>query len=206
MLDPIDRLTELFYGTILTLTFTGTLRVAGQSQPGAVATLWATVGCSIAWGLVDGVMYVLASVASRNRSYQLLRSLQADPTVARDRIMASMPPVVADALAPIDWSRIVAALGTLRAPPRAELKRDDILGGTAIFFLANAALLPLAAPYALIADRDVAHYVSNALALVMLCGCGLGLAHCTGEKPLGAMIRCVGVGLALVASTMALGG
>lgn len=206
VLDPMDRLNELFYGTVLALTLTGTLRVTGQGQRDASTALWAVVGCSIGWGLVDGIMYVYGSAASRNRNYRLLRSIRADPTVARDRIMASMPPVVADALPSTEWNRIVDAIGTLPAQSNWHLKRDDILGGVAIFFLANAALLPLAAPYVLVANHDAARHVSDAVALVMLCGCGLGLAHYTGERPLTAVIRCVGVGLALVAAIMALGG
>jgi hypothetical protein len=48
VLSPIDRLTELLYGIILVLTFTGTLRVATRGGREVGVTLWAAVGCSLA--------------------------------------------------------------------------------------------------------------------------------------------------------------
>jgi len=57
VLNPIDRLTEVLYGIIMVLTFTGTLRVAAQGGEAPGTTLWGAVGCSLAWGLVDGTMF-----------------------------------------------------------------------------------------------------------------------------------------------------
>jgi len=80
---------------------------------------------------------------------------------------------------------------------------DDAGGG---HVLANAALLPLAAPFALIADLRVAQPVSNAIALALLFGCGLALARYTGERPLRVAFRMAGFGVVLIAVTIALGG
>ena len=206
VLSPIDRLTELLYGIILVLTFTGTLRVASQGKDDVRTTLWAAVGCSLAWGLVDGGMYVFTCRASRNRSYFLARQLRDEPAAARRAIMASVPSVVAQALSSSEWDRVVAALGRIEVPPRARVKRDDLVGGVAIFLLANATLLPLAAPFALIGDLALAQRVSNALALVLLFAVGYGLARYTGDRPLRVALLFVAFGLALVAATIALGG
>ena len=206
VLSPIDRLTELLYGILLVLTFTGTHRVAAQGKDDVRTTLWAAVGCSLAWGLVDGSMYVFSCLASRNRSYSLARQLRDEPAAARRVIMASVPSVVAEALSASEWDKVVAALGRFPVPPRARVKRDDLVGGFAIFLLANAALLPLAAPYALIADLALAQRVSNTLALALLFAVGYGLARYTGESPLRRRARFVAFGLALVAATIALGG
>ena len=188
------------------LTFTGTLRVASQGQDDVRTTLWAAVGCSLAWGLVDGSMYVFTCRASRNRSYFLARQLRDEPAAARRAIMASVPSVVAQALSSAEWDRVVLALGRIEVPPRARVKRDDLLGGVAIFLLANATLLPLAAPFALIGDLGLAQHVSNALALVLLFAVGYGLARYTGDRPLRVALQFVTFGLALVAATIALGG
>ena len=120
--------------------------------------------------------------------------------------MASVPSVVAQALSSAEWDRVVAALGRIDVPPPARLKRSDLVGGVAIFLLANAALLPLAAPYALIADLALAHHVSNALALALLFAVGYGLARYTGDRPLRVALLFVAFGLALVAATIVLGG
>jgi hypothetical protein len=206
VLSPIDRLTELFYGIILVLTFTGTLRVASQGRDDVRTTLWAAVGCSIAWGLVDGCMYVFSCRVSRNRSYSLARQLREEPAAARATIMASVPSAVARALSPAEWDRVVAALGRVDVPPLVGVKRDDLVGGVAIFALANATLLPLAAPFALIGDLALAQHVSNGLALALLFAVGCGLARYTGERPLRVGLLLVAFGLALVAATIALGG
>ena len=206
VLSPIDRLTELLYGIILVLTFTGTLRVAVKGGIDVTTTLWATVGCSLAWGLVDGTMYVFGNVESRNRSYFLLRKLRADTASAKSALVASMPSAVVDAVPPSEWDEVVAVLSTIPSPSRARVSREDLLGGLAIFCLANGALLPLAAPFLFIEDLACAQHVSNLAALVLLFGAGHQLARYTGEKPFHVALRFVAFGLLLVSVTIALGG
>ena len=188
------------------LTFTGTLRVASQGMHDVRTTLWAAVGCSLAWGFVDGSMYVFGCLVSRNRSYSLARQLRDEPAAARSAVMASVPSLVAQAVSSAEWDKVVAALRRIEVPPPARVKRDDLVGGLAIFLLGNVALLPLAAPYALIADLGLAQRVSNGLALVLLFAVGYGLARYTGDRPLRVALLFVAFGLALVAATMALGG
>ena len=206
VLSPIDRLTELLCGLLLVLTSTGTLRVAVKGQADLRTNLWVAVGSSLAWGLVDAAMYVFGQLESRNRSYQLLRALRADPKTALQQVAASVPSVVAEVLSSNDWNKLVENLNKLPVPPRARITRNDLLGAASIFVLANAALLPIAAPFVLIADIRVAKYVSDALALLGLFVCGLLLARYTGERPLGVAIPFVGFGVALVVATIALGG
>ncbi len=206
VLSPIDRLTELLCGLLLTLTFTGTMRVAVIGQTDLRTNLWAAVGCSLAWGLVDAVMYVFGQLESRNRNYQLLRALRADPATALQHVGASVPSAVVQLLPSADWDKLVENLNKLPVPPRARVTRDDLLGAASIFILANAALLPIAAPFVFIADIGVAKYVSNALALLWLFVCGFLLARYTGGRPLRVAICFVGFGVALVAATIGLGG
>jgi len=206
VLSPIDRLTELLYGIILTLTFTGTMRVAAQGHDDVRSTVWAAVGCSVAWGLVDATMYVLDAVAARNRSYGLLRAIRRRPDAARTHLLASVPPVVAAALSGSDWDRIAGALTRLPLPDRAVWQLRDLAGGVAIFTLANAALLPLAAPFLVLDDLTVARHVSNAMAIVLLFACGFSLARYAGGRPLLTALWFTGFGVALVAVTIALGG
>lgn len=206
LLNPIDRLTELLYGIILTLTFTGTIRVAAQAQNDARATVWAAVGCSIAWGLVDAMMYIFTAVASRNRSYRLVRAIRRDPGAARAHIVASVPPVVAGTLTTADWDKVVTALGQLPVPNRATWRREDLAGAAVIFGLANAALLPLSVPFAVLNDLSFAQHVSNGIAIVLLFACGFSLARYAGGRPVVVALEFTGFGVVLVALTIALGG
>ena len=81
-----------------------------------------------------------------------------------------------------------------------------LAGALAIFLIANVALLPLAAPFALFRDVRIAQFVSNGVALLLLFGIGLRLAKETGEKPFVVAFRFLVFGVVLVAVTLALGG
>ncbi len=73
VLDPIDRISEVMFGLFMALTFTGTLSVATAGRDDVRLMLIAALGCNIAWGIVDAVMYVLRSLVSRGRQAALLR-------------------------------------------------------------------------------------------------------------------------------------
>jgi hypothetical protein len=67
ILDPIDRNSEILFGLFMVLTFTGTLSVATAGRDDVKLMLVAAIGCNIAWGFVDGVMYVLRNLVARAR-------------------------------------------------------------------------------------------------------------------------------------------
>ena len=56
VLEPIDRISEVLFGLIMVLTFTGSLSVA-EADRGEVRTmLIGALGCNIAWGIIDAVL------------------------------------------------------------------------------------------------------------------------------------------------------
>ena len=67
VLDPVDRSSEVLFGLIMALTFTGTISVAEADREEVRSMLVAALGCNIAWGLVDGVMYVVTALVQRAR-------------------------------------------------------------------------------------------------------------------------------------------
>ena len=71
LLDPIDRNSEVLFGLFMVLTFTGTLSVATAGREDVKLMLVAAIGCNIAWGFVDGVMYVLRNLVVRAREATL---------------------------------------------------------------------------------------------------------------------------------------
>ena len=59
ILNPVDRISEMLFGLFMALTFIGAVSVAGRGQA-EVRTLFVTaIGCNLAWGLVDAVMYLV---------------------------------------------------------------------------------------------------------------------------------------------------
>jgi hypothetical protein len=67
-LDPGERLGEIIFGLIMVLTFTSTARATlGESEDSATELLIATLGCNIAWGIIDGGMYLMSAMLDRAR-------------------------------------------------------------------------------------------------------------------------------------------
>jgi VIT1/CCC1 family predicted Fe2+/Mn2+ transporter len=68
ILSPVDRVSEIVFGLIMALTFTGTLSVYTADRTEVRGMLIGALGCNIAWGMVDAVMFVLANLAERGRA------------------------------------------------------------------------------------------------------------------------------------------
>jgi hypothetical protein len=60
----------------MVLTFTGTLSVLDSGREEVRSMLVAAIGCNIAWGFVDGVMYVLRNLVARGRKARLARAVR----------------------------------------------------------------------------------------------------------------------------------
>ncbi|MEQ1895158.1 MAG: hypothetical protein ABL998_21675, partial [Planctomycetota bacterium] len=59
VLAPVERLTEVLFGLITVLTFTCTLGVVNPGAGEVRAALVGALGCNLAWGVIDGAMYLL---------------------------------------------------------------------------------------------------------------------------------------------------
>lgn len=57
VLSPVDRISEILFGLIMVLTFTGAISVSNDGRQEVRDLLWAALGCNVAWGLVDAIMY-----------------------------------------------------------------------------------------------------------------------------------------------------
>ena len=67
-LDPGERLGEVLFGLIMVLTFTLTAGLTIGDTPDARRELLiAAIGCNIAWGIIDGGMYIMGAMLGRAR-------------------------------------------------------------------------------------------------------------------------------------------
>ena len=209
ILDPTERFSEILFGLVMVLTFTGTLSVTEAGRADVRDMLVAALGCNLAWGIVDGVMYVLDQMTLRARGRLLVRRLHAekDPHAAH-RLIADVLP-----------ERIAAILGTeeLESMRRRLVAREDpsartaptardLLGAASVCLLVFLTTLPVAIPFMLVSDPQPALRISNAVALVMLFLLGSSLARYTGGRPLRLGLGMLILGAVLVALTIALGG
>ena len=60
---------EILFGLIMTLTFTlaAGIVIQEEGREGAREMLIGILGCNLAWGIIDGVLYVLGQVFERGR-------------------------------------------------------------------------------------------------------------------------------------------
>jgi hypothetical protein len=68
LLDPIERTSEVLFGLIMVLTFTGSIRAIGADHDRVDRLLLAAVGCNLAWGVIDAVMYLIAVLSQRGHN------------------------------------------------------------------------------------------------------------------------------------------
>jgi len=79
VLEPIDRVSEVVFGVLMAMTFIGALNVAEAGEGEVRKVMVAALGCNIAWGLVDGIMYVVAILTERSRARLLGEAPQDAP-------------------------------------------------------------------------------------------------------------------------------
>ena len=87
VLDPIERVSEILFGLIMVLTFTGSLSVADIGRDAVRTMLIAALGCNLAWGLIDGILYLMACLADRAHALMTLRAVRATADPGRCRAL-----------------------------------------------------------------------------------------------------------------------
>ena len=209
VLDPIDRVSEVLFGLIMVLTFTGSLSVASAGRDDVRTLLIGALGCNVAWGIIDALLYLMGCLAEKGQGLMTYRAVRkaADPQKAQRLIADALPPVVASILEPAELETMRRRLIQLPEPPeRARLSKDDWLGSIGIFLLVFLSTFPVVMPFIFMQKVGLALRVSNAIAIVMLFLAGYAFAGMTGRRPWLVGIAMVALGSALVGMTMALGG
>jgi hypothetical protein len=209
VIEPAERIAEILFGLIMVLTFTGSLSVAEAGREDVVAMLIGALGCNLAWGVIDGLFYLMGCLAEKGRNLAIYRAFiaAATPDEARSLIAGALPPLVASLLKPGELDALHERALELPAPPdRARLDRQDWLGAWAVFLLVFLATFPVAVPFIFIDTATLAMRVSNAVAIAMLFLAGFLYGKIIHRSPLAIGVAMVFIGLVIVTFTIALGG
>ena len=209
ILEPTERFSEILFGLIMVLTFTGSLSVATSAREDVRTMLVGAIGCNLAWGIVDAIMYLLNIIGIRGHNLVTLRQvrLAGQPGDARGLIAGALPPLVASILRPDELDSIRQRLAALPEPAgRAKLEREDYLGALGVFLLVFLTTFPVIIPFVLTQDARLALRISNAIALLLLLYGGYMLGKYSGHRPWRTAIAMVGIGVVIVVVTIALGG
>ena len=209
VLNPLERFSEIVFGLIMVLSFTGALSVAEVGREDIRLMLLGAIGCNLAWGIIDAAFYLISCLAERRRNVTILRSVQeaTDPTHAQRIIADALPELVANALQSADFERMREHLRRLPAPtdwPR--LTAENWRGALGVFLLVFLSTFPVVVPFVFMQDPRLALRVSNGVAITMLFGAGCLLAGYAGMRRIRTGLTMVGIGAVLVALTIVLGG
>lgn len=207
-LDPVSRLSEVMFGLLMTLTFTGTMSVALGAGETVPSILMAALGCNIAWGIVDAVMHLLTTAAERGRQrVRLARLHRAGPEGKVALMREMLPDGTGRGLTDDEALWLAGLVERERArTPVEKLGREDVQAAAAVFVVVVTATFPPILPFIFLDDVRLAIRLSNVVSVVMLFGIGLGLDRYVegGSRVMRWTVPMVGV--VLVLSTIALGG
>jgi VIT1/CCC1 family predicted Fe2+/Mn2+ transporter len=208
-LDPLERSSEILFGLIMVLSFTGSLSAATAGHEEIRTMLIGAIGCNLAWGLVDAVMYLMNTLSERGRDLLTLRRVRqaTAPEEASRLIAEALPSGLASVLRPVELDAMRLQLQQLPEPPAApRLIRADFAGALGVFLLVFLSTFPVVIPFLVMRNTMLAMRVSNAIAIVMLFLAGHSLGRHAGYRPWRVGLSMVGIGLVLVGITIALGG
>lgn len=209
LLEPYERVSEVLFGLIMVLTFTGSLSVAEANRAEVRTMLIGALGCNLAWGIIDGILYLMGCVSEKGRGIRSLRSVRnaAAPDAAHQVIADSLPPLVAATLGPTEYEGIRRKLLALPAPPaHPKLSKSEWLGALAVFLWVFLATFPVAIPFIFMRDVGQAMRVSNAIAIALLFVTGWAFGRAAEYRPWLTGFAMVLLGSLLVGLTMMLGG
>jgi hypothetical protein len=207
VLDPVERASEAIFGVLMAVSIMGALNVTTEGSPDARATLLMALGCNVAWGFTDAVMYLVSAAIVNNRNIGLLRRLResTDLREARRIVADALPHRVAASARVETIEALRQDLATMPLP-RGALSGRDFLGALGVFLIVLLATFPVVVPFLFFQDARVAVRVSNGLALAVLYGYGYLLGRHTGGTTWKFGLGIAALGAGLVAVIMALGG
>ena len=209
VLDPVDRASEILFGLIMVLTFTVSLNAAEAGRSDVRAMLVGALGCNLAWGIIDAVMFLMGTKGERATASRIVRAIQEAPTVSAAHVLIAdaLPSIVLPALSAVDLERI--RLHLLRLPDNMmdpqPFGREDYIGAVCIFTLVFLCTFPVVIPFMFLNDASFALRVSNVIAITMLFLTGYTFGNQSG-RPWRVGLLMVVIGLSLMSVALVFGG
>ena len=211
-LDPASRLGEILFGLIMVLTVTLTAGLTvGEGRAGVRQLLFAAIGCNIAWGIIDAVMYIMNCITVRSGKLRLVKAVRRSPDgkAALALIQDEIEPELQELLAPENaeaLSRSVLKHIAQAQVAEKTLTKDDFYGALACFWLVFVSCLPAAISFLIFSQPHFALRVSNFLLIALLFLVGQKWAQYAGTNRLVTGSAMVAIGLVLVGIAILLGG
>jgi VIT1/CCC1 family predicted Fe2+/Mn2+ transporter len=207
-LSPFDRAAEIVFGVLMAISVTAAFEITIGAELEVRELMIAALGCNLAWGLIDAVMYLFQQQFERHRHHRLVLELRATASeeAFRARVAAALPPVVGAALTPDAFARLRREVQAYSAQrPRFWPPHDLAVAGI-ICLLVFVSTFPLVVPFIFMQDPWLALRASHAIAVVFLFILGWRLGRWSGASAPGSGVIFAAVGTALAVACVALGG
>ena len=208
LLQPVDRISEILFGLLMAVTIVGSLSIATAGKEEVRTVLIAALGCNLAWGLVDAVMYLVRELTEKTRRHALAQRIRGAEAEAAHRMIAlALPSGLAALVGPAELEAMRARLVALPAGGRPRLSFEDWLSALGVFLFVVVATFPVVLPFMFVHHLPTAMEYSRYITLAMLFAAGDGLGRYAGHsRPVitGALMALLGA--ALILAIMALGG
>jgi hypothetical protein len=212
-LDPSDRLEEVLCGLIMVLDFTLIAGfTAGTGEQAVRHLLFAALGCNVAWGVIDGALYIMGSLTERRQRCHFLVRLRhaASEDEAFSALSGQLDPLLEPATSAEERARLSHLLLPLMSKiqlPAEHVTKEDVFGSIAIFWIDFTSVFPAAIPFLIFRhDPRFALRMSNALLLALLFVVGVMWGKYNRVSPYITGLCTMLIGLVLVGVAIALGG
>ena len=211
-LDPAERLSEVLFGLIMVISIVSTVHLLLPKDEETVSELLkAALGCNAAWGIVDGVLYVLNSVLLRSQRNVMIQKVRKahSPEEALAMIAKRLDPMVNPLVETQERDQFYRSIlkkisGTPLETER--LLKADIWGAVLCFSLVFLSTFPVTIPFMVFSDPVLALRISYLVSLTMLFIVGYRWGHFAMMRPWRPAMGMVLIGVTLVLITIALGG
>jgi hypothetical protein len=207
-LSPFERASEVIFGILMAISVTAAAEITQASEPEVGELAVAALGCNLAWGLIDGVIFLLHQQFERFQNHRIVLELReaTGEEAFRERVRAELPPVVGSALTPDAYAGLRRFVDAYEAKRPAFWAPQEFAAAAGIALLVFLSTFPLVIPFLLMGDAWTALRISHGVAVVMLFVLGWRVGKWAGASPgwSGAVVACVGGFLAV--ACVALGG
>lgn len=209
LLSPVERLSEILFGLIMALTFTCTIRIASAQDTDVRQIMIAAIGCNVAWGLVDAVMYLLMTLTEKGHNLTILNFVREskESEKVHSFIVEALPPVIASVMKPEEIEGIRQRIYHLSNPPSsAWFTFRELKTAAGIFLLVFLSTFPIVIPFFFIEEVQTALRTSNVVAIILMFCCGWILGRYAGRNRIVMGIAMSLIGILLVLIAILLGG
>lgn len=208
-LDPVDRILEILFGLIMVLTFTSSMRATDVIRDDVREMFIGALGCNLAWGIIDALMYLIGTAAERGRqNLAMLKIKSASTSVEAHALLRdALPEQLADILPESNLDQMHASIlaGNV-SNRRSLLTRSDFRAALNVFGLVFLTIFPITIPFIFMHNAWQALRVSNLIALVLLFTLGFKLGVYSGKGAWQWGLKMMAIGIALVMIAIAFGG